>query len=288
MRVLVIGGSGLVGSNVTRVFEGHNHDVVGTYRSSEGEVEIHLDKTDSDRVREIVDEHNPDVIVDTAAFHAVDDCEEERDKAWTVNATGTRNVAVAANRVDAHLIYFSTDYVFPGGPKEAPYTEENPIRPVNYYGETKYAAEQAAKIAEQSTVLRPSVIYGLESGNFVTWVLGELRGGNEVNIVDDQTSRPTYAPDLASACLDIGSDGLTGLYHATGPQSVSRYEFTVRLADVYGFDEELVTPISTEELGQTAARPVDSSLESSRLYDDLGYEFSTPEEGFEAMKSRES
>lgn len=289
MKLLVIGATGLVGSNVVQRGESADFDVVGTYhRNDAGGTERRLDKTDAGRVRDVATEVEPDAIVDTAAFHAVDDCETERDTAYTVNATGTRNVAAAANEVDAQYVYLSTDYVFAGDPADAPYTESDPVAPCNYYAQTKYAGEQAAKVADAWTVLRPSVIYGLGSSNFVTWVLGELRGGNDVGIVDDQTSAPTYAPDLARACVDVVSERHTGLYHATGSESLSRYEFTLALAEAYGFDTDLVDPITSEELGQAAPRPTDCTLDSGRLYETLGYEFRGPSEAFEAMKAAEA
>ena len=285
MEVLVIGGSGLVGSNIVEKAHDLDADVAATYHENPVDhTDIELDKTDAETTQQVVTDVAPDLIVDTAAFHDVDACETHRDQAWTVNPTGTRNVATAANSVDAHLVYLSTDYVFPGDPDDAPYTETDPVAPLNYYAETKYAAEQAAKIADTSTILRPSVIYGLASPNFVTWVLGELRDGEEVGIVDDQTSAPTYAVDLAHACLEVYQNELTGLYHATGPQSVSRYEFTETLAQVYGFDTDLVQPISTEELGQDAPRPEDSTLDSSRLYESIEYRFSSPEDAFAKMR----
>lgn len=288
MSVLVIGGSGLVGSNIIGLLARQDRSVNATYLSTKTDrTDVRLDKTDADRTRTVIEYINPDVIVDTAAFHAVDDCETERDRAWTVNATGTRNVAVAANAVDAHLIYLSTDYVFPGDPEETPYQESDPVKPLNYYAETKYAAEQAARIADRSTVLRSSVIYGLASDNFVTWVIGELRDGNEVGIVNDQTSAPTYAPDLAKACIQVADEGITGLYHATGPASLSRYEFTQTLANVHGLSAELIEPISTEELGQEAPRPEDSTLDSTTLYETINYKFRSPEQGFKHMTSVE-
>jgi dTDP-4-dehydrorhamnose reductase len=286
MNILVIGGTGLVGSNVVDTAKNRGHSVTATYHSTEStHTEIELDKTDEDRTRRVIEDIDPDLVVDTAAFHAVDDCETKRDKAWKVNAQGTRNVAAATNTVDAHLVYLSTDYVFPGNPNETPYTESDPVNPANYYGETKYAAEQSARIADSVTILRPSVVYGLASDNFVTWVLGELKDGNEVNIVDDQTSTPTFAPDLAKACLDVGEQAITGLYHATGPESVSRYEFTLTLAEVYELETELIEPITTEELGQEADRPEDSTLDSSYLYEAIDYEFRRPEAVFQEMRT---
>jgi dTDP-4-dehydrorhamnose reductase len=285
MDILVIGGSGLVGSNIVEKAQNLDADVTATYHQNPVQhTDVELDKTDNEATRSVITDIDPGLIVDTAAFHDVDACETKRDQAWTVNATGTRNVATAANEANAHLVYLSTDYVFPGDPDEAAYAESDPVAPLNYYAETKYAAEQAAKIADQSTILRPSVIYGLASDNFITWVLGELRAGEEVGIVDDQTSAPTYAPDLAHACLEVFQQNLTGLYHATGPASVSRYAFTETLAEIYEFDTDLVQPISTEELGQDAPRPEDSTLDSNRLYNSIEYSFKSPENAFTDMR----
>lgn len=287
MRVLIIGGSGLVGSNIAHFADEKGNDVHATFcETPVDHAGIELDKTNAKRTDSVVTDVNPDLIIDTAAFHVVDDCETNRDRAWSVNAAGTRNVATAANQVDAHFVYLSTDYVFPGDPDEAPYTEYASIGPVNYYGATKYAAEQAAKIADEATVLRPSVIYGLAKENFATWALDELAEGNELTIVDDQVSTPTYAPDVARSCLDVYRNDLTGLYHASGPESMDRYEFTTRLAEIYGFDEELVTPISTEEFGQEAPRPEDSSLDSSRLYQAINHEFRAPRQAFTEMRDQ--
>lgn len=286
MRVLVIGGSGLVGTNIVSTAKDTDADVYATYReTSVDHADIELNKTNAKRTLNVVEDVNPDLIVDTAAFHAVDDCEMDRDRAWSVNATGTRNVAVAANAADAHLVYISSDYVFSGDPAETPYIESDPVSPLNYYGETKYAGERAAKIADRVTILRPSVIYGLVSENFVTWALRELKKGNELTIVDDQISVPTYALDLAKACLQVPESELTGLYHAAGPQSINRYEFTEELAEVYNFDTELVKPISTKELGQEAPRPEDSTLDSSRLYEAISYDFKRPHDAFVEMRT---
>lgn len=284
MNLLVIGGSGLVGSNLVEIASNFEGDVHATHCSTETDhTDIELDKTDRERTAEIIDELEPEVVIDTAAFHAVDDCETERQRAWSVNAAGTRNVAAAADSVDAHYIYLSTDYVFCGDPAEAPYTEKDAVSPVNYYAQTKYAGEQAAKIADTATILRPSVIYGVKSGNFVTWALSELDDGNELTIVDDQISTPTYAPDLSKACLAVAKQGLTGLYHAAGPESLSRYEFTVRLAELCDYNPDLISAISTQEFGQEAPRPTDSSLDSTLIYDSIGAEFRSPTQAFEDL-----
>ena len=289
VKLLVIGGSGLVGSNILEQARANGFRVHATYNTSKNEdTNISLDKTNRERTRAIVQRVDPDVVIDTAAYHAVDDCETNREHAWAVNATGTRNAAAAADSVGAHYVYLSTDYVFPGNPNDAPYSEDDSIFPINYYGETKYAGEQASRIANDATILRSSVIYGLASANFTTWALGELESGNEITIVDDQVSTATYAPDLARACVAVASDGLTGTYHATGPVTRSRFQFTQQLAEAFGHDPSLVTPITTEAFGQEAPRPADGSLDSSRLHDSIEHEFRSPQDAFSDMRVHHS
>ena len=290
MKILVIGGTGLVGSNLIQYNSDTDSKIVGTFHtgtSERPEINYELDKTDDEAVSRIIAEVNPDAIIDTAAFHDVDLCENERKEAWSVNAHGTRNVADVANTANAHYVFISTDYVFGGTPREAPFKEDDSVNPINYYSRTKYAGEQAAMIASKWTVLRTSVVYGGLKPNFVTWALAELQDGEKISIVDDQTSTPTYARDLAKSCVGIVEEEVTGVYHATGPESLSRYEFTQRLAEIYGYDKSLIKPISTEKFGQEAPRPVDGSLDSTELYEKLGWGFTAPKTAFKKMKTQE-
>jgi dTDP-4-dehydrorhamnose reductase len=286
MQVLVIGASGLVGRNIVDYCRMRDIQVIGTARNDADVVDKIHDISSLNETQNIINATKPDIVINASAFHDVDACEVERERAFNVNVIGTRNAAVAAADVGAHYVFFSSDYVFSGDPSETPYAEDDPVAPVNYYGKTKYAGEQAAKIPTSSTILRPSVIYGLASPNFVTWVLGELSEGREVKIVDDQISTPTYAADLAKATIEAATDDLTGVYHAAGPDSVSRYEFTLCLANVFGYDETLVQPISTEEFGQEAPRPVDGTLDSTRLYDAINHDFRSLREALKDMKER--
>jgi dTDP-4-dehydrorhamnose reductase len=277
MDVLVIGASGLVGSNVAERFGRDGFDVVGTYRTSPTErAGVYLDKTDPRATAELVGDGDPDVVVDTAAFHDVDACETRRDRAWSVNAAGTRNVAAAAGAAEAHLLYLSTDYVFGGDSGPAPYVESDPVSPRNYYGASKYAGETAAGAATDATILRPSVVYGASGRNFMTWLLDELAEDRPVQIADDQVGSPTHAPDLAEACLRLARRHETGLFHAGGSEPMSRYAFARQIATAHGYDPGLVTPVETETLGQRALRPQDSSLDSTKLYRRIDHSFRNP------------
>lgn len=288
MHILVIGGTGLIGSNIVLNAENVGHQVSSTWHTNDdSSADYRLDKTDTQDVTNLIDELRPDAVIDTAAFHDVDACEAQRDKAWSVNAAGTRNIAAATAAVDAHYVFLSTDYVFPGDGDDSPYNPEDPVAPANYYARTKLAGEQAARIPENWTVLRTSVVYGTERENFATWALSEFKTGNELTIVDDQISSPTYAPDIARASIQVVEQEITGTNHAAGPVSLSRDEFTRRLAEVYKYDSDRISPISTEDFGQTAPRPADSSLDSTGLYELLDWRFKTPADAFREMATAE-
>jgi len=283
MDTVILGASGLVGSALVRRFGEEGLDVLGTYYTTPtDETNTQIDVTNEQAVSKLIADCDPDIVINAAAFVDVDACELERNRAWAVNVTGTRNAAAAAAKADAHFIYISTDYVFGGGSNEAPYVETDPPCPINYYGATKRAGEQAARIHPKSMILRSSVIYGTSSNNFLTWALAKLRDEKCLDIVDDQISSPTYAPDIAEACLRVWRQGITGLFHAAGPESLSRYEFTKRLAEAHGYDSRVVNPISTAEAGQQAARPYNSTLDSTNLYDRINYEFQDCKSGIEA------
>lgn len=284
MYTLVVGASGLVGNYIMERFSSEGLRVTGTYHTSPGEnATVQLSKTDKRAVSRLISKENPDLIIDAAAFHDVDECEKQRDKAWTVNATGTRNLAVAAAEENSQFVYISTDYIFPGTPEHTPYTENDLVRPINYYGACKYAGEQAAKIADQSTILRSSVLYGLSNRNFLTWIFRNLHGSQSIEVVNDQIGTPTYAADIAEACLRIGQQNETGLFHAGGPESISRYEFARILVETCDFDSKEVNPMTSEELKQRADRPNDSSLDSTELYETIDYQFRSPATAFENM-----
>lgn len=286
MEVLIIGGSGLAGSNVVRRFREEGFEVSGTYNNRQTEeATVQLDKEDEAAVTGLITDTEPEVVIDLAAFHNVDECEIQRGKAWSINATGTANVVAAAAEVDAHFIFLSTDYVFSGESEEVPYTETSPVNPVNYYGQTKYAGEQAAKVTNKWTVLRSSVLYGTHRENFLTWALSGLRTDNRVEVVDDQISTVTYVGDIAEACVRVADRELFGLYHAAGPESVSRYRFTRQVASAFGYPPQAVVPVSTAELGQEAIRPQNSSLDSEKLYEDIGYRFKRPKTALEILTS---
>ncbi|TMA03466.1 MAG: NAD(P)-dependent oxidoreductase, partial [Methanobacteriota archaeon] len=225
--LLVVGGSGLVGAKVAGLASKAFH-VVATYRETKPKVAgvdfVPLHKERVEDAMALVRKTKPASVVDTAAMHNVDRCEDERELAWQVNAGSTGAIARAATDIGARYLFVSTDFVFDG--QRGQYREEDVARPVNYYGETKLAGEHAALAASANNlVVRPSVIYGWDDTrlNFATWVLTNAREGKSINVVTDWIGSPTLADGLAASILRLLELPDGGVYHLAGAEAMSRH-----------------------------------------------------------------
>ncbi len=301
MKLLVIGGSGLLGYKVAKMAS-NEHETFLTYNYRSIQVEgctaLKLDKCDRKAVFELLEKIKPDVVVDTAALHNVDYCETHPEEAWKVNVEGTRNVAEACKKIGAKIIFISTDYVFDG--TKGYYTEEDTPNPLSYYAKTKLEAEKTIQSLDVNYIIaRPSVIYGWnpnevsglksssgKSVNFVVWALQKLEKGEEIKAVTDQYSSPTLADNLAEALLVMASSEKQGIYHTAGKDCVNRYEFTLKIAEVFGLDKSLIKPVTSEIFKQVAKRPKKCCLDVSKAEKDFGIRFLTVEEGLKLMKNQ--
>lgn len=294
MKVLITGASGLLGSELARVLSLRDHAVVATVRDpdalgSEGSELRALDVTDAEAVRTTVDETAPEVVFHCAAYTDVDGAEAHPHRAMAVNADGTRTVAHAALKSGAALVYPSTDYVF-DGTKEGLYLPGDPRRPVNAYGRSKKAGEDALRaVGGRWLVLRTTWLYGAGGPDFVDTVLEKARAGEKLRVVDDQTGRPTWSGSLAPALVDLveraveapdwlpmppagrGSPaGLTGrILHLADRGTATWYDFARAIADVAGIDAE-IEPVSSAEWNAPAARPKNCVLDISAAEECLG------------------
>lgn len=262
-RLLII-GNGLLGREVARLAR-HNFKTAITYNANpiteDGFSSYHLDITGN---LDLIKSLKPDYIILTAAMTNVDQCEVDPEGAWKVNALGPKNVAKAAKEIDAKLIYISTDYVFDG--EKSLYKEGNKPNPINHYGKTKLAGERfVQEICEDYVIARTSVLYGYHPTrqNFATWAIEELKKGNRINIVTDQYNSPTLASNLAEMILKIKDE--TGIFHASGSERISRFDFASKIAEIFGLDENLITPRTSNQLSWKAIRPKDSSLNVSKI-----------------------
>jgi len=265
MRLVVTGSTGLLGGKLLKAAWKRGWDVVGISRKE-------ADLADGEAVRRVLIGVAPEAVVHAAAWTNVDGCEQDRERAWTVNAEGTRYVAETCRELGAKVAYVSTDYVFEG--EDGPYGEGDPPHPINYYGWTKWAGELAVLGAsEENIVVRTMVLYGWGEGvrpNFVLWLMKRLSEGEEVRVVTDQWGNPTFADDLAEAILDLLEAGCKGVVHYAGGDFWTRYDMALEVARRLGTDERLILPVTTSQLGQVAKRPLRSGLKTWRAEMILG------------------
>lgn len=250
MKYLVIGASGQVGKALHRLLRGH--DVVGTGHTRATDDLVTLDLADLEAVGRLIRKLRPAGIFVPGGVTAVDWCESHETQARRICVDGTVAVREAAEAVRAHVVHFSTDYVFSG--KAGPYREEDPPDPVSAYGRAKFDGERAAT---RGTILRTSMVYSgdPESKNFHNYVRDALRAGKTVKAFSDQSGSPTYAPSLARAAIEAMDLRFQGLVHLAGPEVLTRLEFARRVARAYGMDETRILPVTSEELPLPAARP---------------------------------
>jgi dTDP-4-dehydrorhamnose reductase len=291
-RVLITGANGLLGQQLISVFRGdyevHALGLQAQPRLSAGNFQYHQgDITDRALLRELNQKIVPKFIINAAAFTDVDGSETQRELCWKVNVTGVENLVYAAQKVHARLIHVSTDYVFDG--KAGPYREEHQPNPLGFYARAKLAGENALLNGKAVfAIARTMVLYG--SGceirpNFVTWLLAQLRGGKTVRIVDDQFGNPTLASELAQALRVLAESGRHGIYHISGSEMIARYEFAVKIAEVFNHDTALIQPIKTSDLKQAAPRPLRSGFDISKAVRELNVKMSDVVGGLQKFKT---
>jgi dTDP-4-dehydrorhamnose reductase len=216
-----------------------------------------------------VGEHKPDLILNCSAFHRVDDCEEQVEETFAVNAFGMRNLSLAARKYKSVLVSFSTDYVF-DGPQRAPYVETDLACPKCIYGVSKATGELMLQaIWHKHFIFRVSGLYGYagsrEKGtNFVETMIGLARQGKPIRVVDDQVLTPTSTLDVAKAVRSVATSDAYGLYHLTNARWCSWYEFAKAIFEFAGLTPDL-TPVLSDAFPTRAKRPNYSVLDNHRL-----------------------
>lgn len=259
MKTLIIGASGLVGGALRTAFP----DATGTYFRSPRPDLVPLDITDAAAVDTLVDRIAPELILLPAAQPNVDRCETEPGESERVNVTGTRHVAEAAARIRARLVYFSTDYVFDG--TAGPYPPEAPTAPIQVYGRHKLAAETIVRTtAADHLIVRACGVYGYQpAGKNFVMALARLAAAQErMRVPSDQWGTPTLADNLAAAVHELAYSAHRGIVHPVGPDYLTRIAFARLAAEVFGYDDGFLQPVSTPELKQPAARPLRGGVDN--------------------------
>jgi dTDP-4-dehydrorhamnose reductase len=291
-RILVTGGSGLLGAEVARLISEAGHYVLSGYNTHfpVAGSPIRLDLINLTELQQVIQETRPDFIIHTAAVSDVDLCEGRPDMANLVNGEATGKIGETAARLGAYVIYISTDYVFDG--KAGSYREEDKPNPVNHYGSSKLLGEELLKESgARSCVARTSVVYGWgreHRPNFATWVLGQLKSNQPLKVVNDQFASPTLNSNLAEMILELTSKQLEGIIHLAGATRIDRYNFAKQIAETFLHDPNLIEPVKSDQTAWKAKRPTDSSLnvgKAERLLERKPLELNEALEQFRAANS---
>ena len=280
MKVFVTGVDGQLGHDCVNELVVRGHEVIGSDISTkyigvdDGSPVVcapykQLDITNKQEVEKTISEIKPEAIIHCAAWTAVDAAEEEENKIKVeqINHYGTQYIAETAKKIDAKMLYISTDYVFSGKGKRAWKPDDKDYEPLNYYGQTKLEGEQAVISSLQKWfIVRIAWVFGLNGKNFIKTMINIGKSHNVVRVVNDQIGTPTYTFDLARLLVDMIETEKYGYYHATNEGGyISWYDFCKEFYRQYGLTTTII-PVTTEEYGLSrAARPKNSRLDKSKL-----------------------
>ena len=270
MKVLVTGANGQLGRELQAIIP---DDIDARYYDVSD-----LDITRQDLVIENINQIKPDLVINAAAYTAVDKAESDIDSAYKVNRDGAVNLAKAVERIRARYVYVSTDFVFDGA-KSSPYATDDVAKPLNVYGKSKFEGEQGVTcvLGDKSTILRTSWVYSSFGNNFVKTVLNLLTERDELSIVADQIGSPTWAAGLANAVWRLALlNNVCGIFHWTDSGVASWYDFAVAIQEegieAGILDKKIkIKPIRTSDYPTPARRPSYSVLDKTELSSMLGY-----------------
>ena len=273
-KILITGSSGLLGQKMTDKLSG----LFNVLSLSKAGSDNCLDITSKDAVHNTFNEFKPDIVINCAAFTNVDKSETEKSLARDVNVKGLTNI-ISSLPVDSKIIHISTDYVFDG--ESGDYKEDDMKSPINYYGKTKLEADNLLMGSNCNyLIIRPNVLYSYDnvfnqsskdnySQHFLSWLTYSLSNNDCVKIVDDQISNPVYIPDLVDVITTSVLVDYTGVSHYGSEDVLSRYQFAIKVCNIFGFNPGKVLAIKSDELNQIALRPKKSSLDCSKIVQDL-------------------
>jgi dTDP-4-dehydrorhamnose reductase len=276
MKYLITGRNGQLAREFIREFEARSIEFIAPD-------EAHLDITNSANVAEAVASYRPDVIINCAAYNLVDKAEQEREKAFAVNALGPKHLAQAAARHQALLVHFGSDYVFDGTKENGLYTEEDGTNPLNEYGKSKLSGEDlAGELGGNCLVFRLSWVYGEGKQNFIYKLTKEWVKNEPLKIACDEFSVPTSTKTVVEMTMKSIEAGIRGLYHLTNTGFCSRYEWAKFIVRQLGI-QKFIRPVSVDVFKLPAQRPKFSAMSNARLSGELNVRIPAWEESIESF-----
>ena len=285
-RVLVVGVSGFLGGYLAESLRAFRWAVTGTYHSQPRPDGVKLDIRRPAELDRLCSEYSPDVVCLCAAEPNVDYCEQHPAETAAVNVEGTRNTALAASRIGARVVFFSSDYVFDG--TSGPYQEPDPVAPLSEYGRQKVRSERLLQeLVPDCLILRVTVLYGWESQgkNFFEHLLRTVSRGQTLRVPNDQIGSPTLVNNLAEIAAQLVTQGARGLYHIAGPDRMDRYSFALQVANVFELDASKIVGVPTSELKQAARRPLCAGIRADRVRKEISVKLVGVSEGLQWLKT---
>ena len=281
---LVIGASGLVGEHLVNTLDSLGRSVVATYYETPIPAAERVDICNVSQVNLLLEEHSPRVVFLPAAVANVDYCETNPNVTYRTNVNGIKHVVDAANKMNARLVYFSTDYIFDG--ESGPYSEDATANTTSEYGRQKLIAEHyISTVASRFLIIRTTVVYGWErqGKNFIFRLVNSLRQGKPVRAPIDQIGTPTYAPELAACAVQLADMDFQGVINIAGSSCINRYKLALQAARAFHLPEELIVPVTTAELNQPAKRPLRAGLKLEKAARLLNKSFLSSHDGLGLM-----
>lgn len=280
-KIFITGANGLLGQKLVEQLLAKDEFLV--FGSGRGESRlpgkgfeyIDLEITSEEQVLKAIEEIHPDIIIHGAAMTNVDQCEQNQEACFDANVNATKYLVKAAEAVQAHFIFLSTDFIFSG--EKGPLDENEEASPVNYYGETKLLGEKIVmnshtKWAIARTVLVFGIAHDMSRSNIILWVKSSLEAGKQIQVVDDQFRTPTLAEDLAAGCILIAEKGAEGVFNISGADFLTPYEMAIMTADYFDLNKKLIKRSDSSTFTQPAKRPLKTGFIIEKARKELGYE----------------
>ncbi|MBN1406522.1 MAG: dTDP-4-dehydrorhamnose reductase [Calditrichaceae bacterium] len=290
-KMLIFGSNGLLGQSLIRRFA-PEFDIIGASIESENynkNIEMvyqPIDMAVRSDMHEFLSDIQPDIIINAAAYTDVDKCEIEREQCWNANVRAVENIVESNLNPKTTIIHLSTDYVFDGD--NPPYREKDKPNPRGNYARSKMASENVISAKHfEYLIIRTQVLYGIGNRlrpNFVTWVINQLKNNKKIFVVTDQIGNPTYNHDVSESIYRLLKTKNFGIFHVSGSESISRYDFALKIAEVFNLNNKLIESTITNRLEQKAPRPANSTFVLDKLYNNIGWLPNNAESGLKLLK----
>ncbi len=292
--VLITGCHGELGSSLIERVSG-KFDIIGIGRDEKKLIDsnnyeyVEIDLLNRKGLKEVFLEYKPRFVINCAAITNVDKCEKEKELCWKTNVEIVQNIIYTCKRVNSVFIHISTDYVFDG--KNAPYSEDGRLNPLNYYGKSKLASENLVKASElEYSIIRTSTLYSArtvkQKNNFTMYLWRALSNGQKVKALVDEIRNPTLTENLADGIWKLINLQRNGIYHIAGKDIIDRYSYASEFAKFFGFDESLIESVSSNVMDNRAPRPENSGLLVEKAEKELFLNLFGIKEGFKHFKQQ--